>query len=90
MKHRITADAARDLVKRGRQPRSWHFESVIFDALLAQEGATGLRIYMGRTKDGSETPVVVATDANGVDLNGVIAEEATPCPPFCAPESFLG
>lgn len=84
MKHEITEPEAIEIVRRARQPHAWGFDREIIDALLAQKGAAGIRIYAGRNAKGQDTPVLVAIDANGGDLMGVIAEEATPCPPFCA------
>lgn len=89
MKHQITQDEAVAIVARGRQPKAWGFHREILDAMLAQPDAAGIRIYMGRSKDGTATPVVVAFDGSGRDLLGVIAEEAAPCPPFCDVSSPL-
>lgn len=89
MKHQISEPEAVEIVRRARtQPTGWAFEREIIDAMLKQRGAVGLRIYAGRNAKGDNAPVVVAIDAEGGDLMGIIAEEATPCPPFCADSSL--
>ena len=89
MRHQIGQDAAVKMIARARQPKAWGFHREILDAMLAQPGAAGIRIYMGRSAEGTATPVVVAFDGVGKDLLGVIAEEAAPCPPFCDVSSPL-
>jgi hypothetical protein len=88
MKHQISEPEAVEIVKRANQPHAWAFDREIFDALLKQRGATGIRVYLGRNAKGDDCPVVVAIDGEGGDLMGIIAEEATPCPPFCADSSL--
>ena len=87
MKHAIAKDKAAALVR--RRTRGWSFDREVVDAMLSQPGAEGIRIYLGETELGASTPVVVAIDKEGRDLFGVIAEEATPCPPYCDPSSAL-
>lgn len=94
-KHQITLAEAVELTTTARVAHvlpvhGWAFDRDILDQLLAQEGAAGIRIYVGMKADGAVTPVLVATDQQGNDLtDGVIAEEATPCPPYCAKASPL-
>lgn len=88
MRHEISEKEAVAIVQRARQPKAWAFDRAIIDAMLQQKGAAGIRIYAGRTSAGQDTPVVVAITEAGEDLMGVIAEEATPCPPFCASSSL--
>jgi len=94
-RHRMALDAARTLVVRGRQARSkgpwaWRFDRAAFDELLATPGAAGIRIYAGRTEQGEETLVMIATDAEGRELAGsAVMEQADPCPPACDAESRL-
>lgn len=69
--------------------RGWHFSRSAFEALLREPGMTGIRIYAG-LDDRGPTLVMVATDADGRDLvDGYIAEEGWPCPPYCDRSSPL-
>ncbi|GJQ20300.1 MAG: hypothetical protein HBSIN02_06550 [Bacteroidia bacterium] len=57
----------------------------IFDEILSQKDVVGIRIYSARLDNGTPTYVLVGVDANGNDLvDGVIGEDAIPCPPVCA------
>lgn len=75
-------------------PNAWWFDREILDAILAQKDVTGLRIYVGATPEGAMQPILVGTTgegATGSDLaEGVIGEEALPCPTFCDKNSPLG
>lgn len=92
--HRISLKQAVELTAahRKRLPdeiRGWHFSRSAFEALLKEPGMTGIRIYAGIDSRGP-TLVMVATDADGCDLvNGYIAEESDPCPPYCDRSSPL-
>lgn len=89
MRHAIDEATALAMVKRHRaRAHGWHFDRAIVDAMLAQPNAAGIRIYLGVTEKGQTTPILMATNASGDDLTAVIAEEATPCPPFCATGPF--
>jgi hypothetical protein len=88
--HRITAAEAAALTRRhregpgGKGPGAFTFGRAAFDALLAQEGCVGIRIYLGRGEDGATTLVMVGTDASGADLaEGEVMNRVLPCPPFC-------
>lgn len=94
--HRITlaegiemTKAHRDAVgKDGARGGMWPREA--FEALLAQPGCMGLRMYHGRAKDGSQNMVMVAVDANGSDMTSTtIMEQWMPCPPWCDTASPL-
>jgi hypothetical protein len=76
--------------------RAWLFDRRAVDAILAQSGCAGLRIYRAETKDGAQV-VLVGTDKDGNDLvpakatdAGLVAERAWPCPPWCDAASILG
>jgi hypothetical protein len=90
--HRITREEAASLVKgfhacaKAGEHRSSAFNRSAFEQLLAQPGAAGIRIYRAQHADGSPTMVMVATDANGVDLDkpdSVFAQNTSDCPPIC-------
>ena len=62
-----------------------YFGRSIYDKILAQKNCAGIRIYNARLGNGSPTFVVVGVDAEGKDIvDGVIGEDAFPCPPWCA------
>ena len=63
--------------------RAHFFARSAFDALLAQPGTTGLRIYYGKYPDGREALVLYATDKDGQDLTGTVVNRNMDCPPFC-------
>jgi hypothetical protein len=76
--------------------RAWLFDRRAVDAILAQPGCAGLRIYRAEGKEGAQV-VLVGTDKNGNDLvpakatdPGLVAELAWPCPPACGAASVLG
>jgi len=78
--------------------RAWLFDRQAVDALLAQPGCAGIRIYRAMPDAGGEPQVVlVGTDQDGNDLvpkkasdAGLVAERAWPCPPWCDAASILG
>jgi hypothetical protein len=90
--HRITLDEAKEMCRGHRVAagkgegylRAGAFGRAVLDEILAQPACTGLRIYLGRNKEGDSTLVAVGIDANGEDLvTGTIANDLWPCPPFC-------
>jgi hypothetical protein len=94
--HRITAAEAAALTRRhregpgGKGPAAFAFGRAAFEAILAQEGCAGIRIYLGRGEDGGPTLVMVGTDASGADLaGGEVMDRSMPCPPFCDLTSAL-
>jgi hypothetical protein len=77
--------------------RGWLFDRRAIDALLAQAGCGGIRIYRALREDGAEQVVLVGTDEVGNDLvpatisgPGLVAEIGWPCPPACGAASVLG
>jgi hypothetical protein len=59
------------------------------NALLAQEGVVGIRIYFGVNGDGVPNLVVVGAKANGDDVTDLIVERLKPCPPVCGSGNAL-
>jgi hypothetical protein len=55
-----------------------------FDALLAQPGAAGIRIYYGKYVDGRDTLVLYAYDEDGSDLSSMPMNRLNPCPSCCS------
>lgn len=78
--------------------RAWLFARDVIDALLAQPGAAGIRVYRGTSEAAADKVVIVATDSDGTDLlppravgSGVVVEQGWPCPPMCgAPSAISG
>ena len=73
------------------------FNRDIFDALLAQPGAAGIRIYHGMDSTLTIHSILVAVNSNNEDIlpatttststtddGGTIGESGQPCPPVCA------
>lgn len=96
--HRISRKEAASLVRNfhARAEAGAHrasaFNRSAFEQLLAQPGAAGIRIYRAQHEDGSPTMVMVAVDANGMDLDSPEAtyiQNSHDCPPFCAGSSLL-
>ncbi len=94
----ITLEEARELVRRWAEKRTAlpgdptceFFGRDILDKILAQEGCVGIRVYHGRNAKGQHALVLVGTDASGAELvDGVIAEQGMPCPPYCGGGSSL-
>lgn len=88
--HEITIEAALTYVAnyqstQGEQLTAGYMGRNIFEKILAQENAVGIRIYNGRRDDGSPTFVVIGVDRDGNDLiHGVIGQKPVGCPPYCA------
>ena len=93
--HKIPLSDAAAMTARARAKgplviRAWRFNRDIFDSILAQPGAVGVRIYFALDAKDQPTLVLVGTDAKEKDLvQGEIGEVAWPCPPFCDPGSPL-
>ena len=61
-----------------------YFGKNIFDKILKQEDAVGIRIYKAKHDNGDEVLVLVGVDTKGDDIvTGVVGENIIPCPPFC-------
>ncbi len=57
----------------------------IIQRILAQPGCVGIRCYYSLDDNGVQQMIMVGADKNENDLhNGIIAEVARPCPPFCS------
>ncbi|HRP08975.1 MAG TPA: hypothetical protein PLL69_10865 [Gemmatimonadales bacterium] len=88
-RHRISLDDALVMVRRAREAallpvHGWRIGGGIIREILAQDGAEGLRVYLGLGDDGVPTLVFMAADDQGADMpHGVLAELTWPCPPFC-------
>jgi hypothetical protein len=94
--HRITLADAAGLTRRHRdhgqagETRSISFGREAFEAILAQAGCTGIRIYLGEREDGEVALVLVGVDESLADLaEGEVMDRGWPCPPACGPESAL-
>ena len=64
-----------------------YFSQSAINSLLDQEGAVGIRIYLGLSDDLIPIPrlVIVAVNAQGNDLTtGLIVEKGALCPPVCS------
>lgn len=58
------------------------------EELLAQEGAVGIRMYYGINPTTKENELIlIATDANGNDIVGLIMDMSKPCPNYCSNNS---
>jgi hypothetical protein len=67
-----------------------YFGRNIFDKILSQPGCVGLRYYYAKKDDGSHTIILVGVDSNGNDLaQGILGDDAKPCPPWCPVASPL-
>ena len=66
------------------------FGTNIIKDILAQEGCVGIRCYYALDERGVQQMIMVGADKDENDLyNGVIAEIAAPCPPYCGVNSPL-
>jgi len=87
--HQITTETALRYVSNyhsmsGEQLTAGYMGRNIFEKILAQDGAVGIRIYNARLENGSPTYVIVGVDRAGNDLiGGVIGEDILSCPPHC-------
>ena len=97
--HRISLQVAMAMTKRYRRQagrgavRSFWFPREVFEALLAQPGCEGIRLYCAQTTIGNADLVLVGTDARGADFtSGEVMDMSLPCPPFCpsAPRALDG
>ena len=94
--HRIALPEAAELARQHRkdhpgEPKAHFFFRDAFDALLAQPGVSGIRIYRGKGKGGTHHLVMVAVDGDGGDMTagGEVMEYCLPCPPICNANSPL-
>jgi hypothetical protein len=69
---------------------SGKYDASVFEDLLAQNGAAGIRIYFAKNSAGTLTTVLVATDDSGNDLtDGLLMNKAILCPNNCPVDSPL-
>lgn len=55
------------------------------NAILAQQGCVGIRIYYALDENGAKQLILVGANADGNDLfNGVLAERSFKCPQDCS------
>lgn len=95
--HSIPLAAAAEHTRRHRQAntpgfalRAGAFHADQVQALLAQQGCVGLRIYLGRDESNQPSFVLVGMDAAGADMtSGTVLEINWPCPPYCDDASPL-
>ena len=89
--HQVTADQAARWTTEyqknisGGQLAAGYFGKNIFEKILKQDEAVGIRIYKAKHDNGDEVLVLVGVDGKGNDIaNGVVGENILPCPPFCS------
>lgn len=94
--HRIPLEAAAALTKRYRAAadpgaqRASMFPREVFEALLAQPGCAGIRMYNGQTEGGSRETVLVGVDSDGNDMTSAqLFDASIPCPPYCGGDNTL-
>lgn len=61
------------------------FGKEIINRILNQEKCVGIRCYYALDENGVQQMIIVGADKEENDLfNGIVAEMARPCPPFCS------
>jgi hypothetical protein len=88
--HTIPRAAAAALTRRFRESAgpgaqlATMFPRDVYERILAQPGCAGVRAYEARGEKGERQTVLVGVDGDGNDMmEGVLAEFAFPCPPYC-------
>lgn len=99
--HSITLTAAEQMMAAFQKDNpydtyGWFFGRKAIEALLAQDGCVGIRIYGGLNQDGQFSPVLFGVTAKGNDIGGGGLSKAqsdftgvgpkemsSPCPPYC-------
>lgn len=61
----------------------------IIEAILAQEGCMGIRIYYGLDKNGNKELVLVGAEAGENDLLELVADHGIKCPAHCGVANSL-
>lgn len=95
--HKIPLAEAAALTKRHRDgspagaQKAQMFPREVFESLLANPNAKGIRLYYGRGPDGSGSMIAVAVDSDGNDMlaDGDIFDRGFPCPPVCTATNAL-
>jgi hypothetical protein len=66
------------------------FGREIIQRILDQDGCVGIRCYYALDENGVQQMIMVGADKDENDLyNGIIAEKAIKCPPYCPKGSPL-
>ena len=66
------------------------FGKEIIQRILDQDGCVGIRCYYALDENGVQQMIMVGADKDENDLyNGIIAEKAIKCPPYCPKGSPL-
>jgi hypothetical protein len=93
--HHISLTDAIALTTRARNAQllsvhAWQFDRTAIDQLLAQEGVSGIRMYIGLSVENVPNLILVGTNSDNQDMtSGYLAEYGLPCPPFCDDGSVL-
>jgi hypothetical protein len=90
--HRISLADAATMTQRYREGlhKGGLFLRDDVDALMAQDGCTGLRFYYGLGKNGEDTLILCGVDTKGNDMyDGVLLEGHFPCPIYCGSGNSL-
>ena len=67
-----------------------YFGQSILNAILAQDGCVGIRIYYALTSGGQKQLVLVGVDANQDDMtDGVLGDKSYLCPSICGATNSL-
>ncbi|MFA9210674.1 MAG: hypothetical protein ACEQR5_02520 [Moraxellaceae bacterium] len=61
----------------------------LLEALLAQPGSMGIRVYYGLNEDGIQELVLVSADADENDNLNLIVDKSIKCPPRCPTKNAL-
>lgn len=76
-------------------PLAGKFNRDAIAVLLNRKGAVGIRIYLGKDKDGFIKFVLVGVDSKGNDITGngapgeYVLDASLRCPPMCSPGGIL-
>ncbi len=66
------------------------FNRAAIEAILNQDGCSGIRLYSGLKEDGRLHQVLVGINEKDEDMcEGILVEDSRRCPPDCAPPSPL-
>lgn len=94
--HKVPLETAATLTAHYREtaPKGSQFGCMfprdVFERLLAQPGAAGIRIYWGRSEMRERETVLVAVDAESNDMTGgELFDFGFPCPPYCGDGDVL-
>lgn len=94
--HKIPLEAAVALTRRYREQAGkgaqlgCMFPRDVFEALLAQQGCAGIRMYYGQAENGAREVVLVGVDGEGNDMTSAsLFDMSLPCPPYCGDPDVL-